>query len=172
MYCLHKKSVRQAKISPVAQGHRSAGGPGAASEPERWRRCWGSEPRAGRCSTAAADTSRNTQTGATQVYHQILSSGPECNTDHGGVLLLLLHLDRRVGLSRADDALPLSIATSSRSTTAGPQRESGSLLGHTTAVTGSEPPEGAKSTSNNQGLTRFSCRIVLYVILAVACRPL
>lgn len=80
------------------------------------------------------------------LQHKILSSGPERNTELGGFPLLLLHLDRRVGLSRADDALPLSIATSSRSTTAGPQRESGSLLGHTTAVTvSSEPLEGAKT---------------------------
>lgn len=81
-----------------------------------------------------------------QEQHKIRSSGPERNTELGGFPLLLLHLDRRVGLSRADDALPLSIATSSRSTTAGPQRESGSLLGYTTAVTvSSEPLEGAKT---------------------------
>lgn len=31
---------------------------------------------------------------------------------------------------------------------------------------------GSQNTSKNQGLTRFSCRIVLYVIFAVAWRPL
>lgn len=47
--------------------------------------------------------------------------------------LLQVFLNLRVGLSRADDPLPLSIATSSRSTAAGPQRERGSLPEHTAA---------------------------------------
>lgn len=50
-----------------------------------------------------------------------------------GVLVLLPHLDLRVGLSRADDPLPLSVAPSSRSTAAGPQRERGALPQHTAA---------------------------------------
>lgn len=108
-----------------------------------------------------------THRGATQPHHQTLSSGPERNTERGGFLLpLLLHLDRRVGLSRADDALPLSIATSSRSTTAGPQRESGSLLGHNRSHCQLRATRGSQNTSKN--LTRLSCRIVLYVIFAVA----
>lgn len=144
-----KKKVRPAKVSPVAPSYHSAGGPGAASEPERWHRCWGSEPRGGPCPTAAADTSTNTQAGATQLY-QILSPGPEHNTQHGNVTLLLLHLDRWVGLPRADDPLPLSVATSPRSTTAGPKCESGSLLGRTSAVSQfrmscvQPPADGAK----------------------------
>lgn len=44
------------------------------------------------------------------------------------------HLDLRVGLSRADDPLPLSVHTSSRSATAGPQGERGSLPEHTASA--------------------------------------
>jgi len=48
-------------------------------------------------------------------------------------LVVLPHLDLRVCLSCADDPLPLSVETSSRSTAARPQRERGSLPEHTAA---------------------------------------
>lgn len=104
--------------------------------------------------------------------------GPKHNTEHGDTALLPLHLYWRVGLSRADDPLPLSVATTSRSATAGPKCERGSLLGHTSEVTDSSDcrafshQQMEPKHETNVGLTRFSCRIVLYVIFAVASRPL
>lgn len=46
---------------------------------------------------------------------------------------MLPHLDLRVGLPRADDALPLPVEAPSRPAAAGPQRERGPLPQHTAA---------------------------------------